>query len=61
MVLIAMAMVRSSKRAPKLGPRSSRGAHSAPLFALSANVATRTSPELPRAHFVRSSARGADV
>eukprot|EP00969_Alexandrium_andersonii_P106788 4710769-Alexandrium_andersonii.AAC.1 len=35
----------------KRGCRTSRGAHSALLFALSANMATRTSPELSGSAF----------
>eukprot|EP00969_Alexandrium_andersonii_P075598 3333089-Alexandrium_andersonii.AAC.1 len=44
-----------------LGPRSFRGAHSASLFALSANVAMRISPELPRVCLAWVLALGVDM
>eukprot|EP00969_Alexandrium_andersonii_P204500 9036574-Alexandrium_andersonii.AAC.1 len=37
---------RRARDGLRTGPRSSRGAHSVPRFALSENMATRTSPEL---------------
>eukprot|EP00969_Alexandrium_andersonii_P312826 13822399-Alexandrium_andersonii.AAC.1 len=39
-------MVVASRSRLRTGPRSSRGAHSALLFVLSANTATRAFPEL---------------
>eukprot|EP00969_Alexandrium_andersonii_P028198 1230334-Alexandrium_andersonii.AAC.1 len=57
----AHAMVLDAKRWLGLGPRSPRGAEVAPVFALSVDMARRTSPELPKARFAWLLALGAKV